>query len=125
LNSKRKKKSCLKLNCCFIKKLLKDIKKMNPLIITIKEFMYLLMKCYLTCNHSNSSTLLFFKNRYILFGDKDKLNNLNFCGSVFMFEIYDDGNITVPNYNFNKIKEMKMWNIKELIKHENLIINKI
>ena len=42
-----------------------------------------------------------------------------------LIEVYENGNITIPNYTFDEIANMKRWNIEDLLKYNFLLSTKI
>jgi hypothetical protein len=91
----------------------------EPSIISFKDFLYLLIKFSFNYEDVNSAIILIFKNKSISFG------TTYYNNGVTVIEVYNNGGITIPDYNFEQIKNMHQWNIYDIVKYNFLIEYKI
>jgi hypothetical protein len=87
--------------------------------IYLKDFIYLLIESTLETGDVNYVIVLVFQNKSISFGHTDYNQGLT------IIEVYNNGKITIPNYTFDEIVNMKQWNINDISKYNFLITDKI
>jgi hypothetical protein len=93
-------------------------KQSNSTTTNLRNFLYLLLNYCLPYGDSNYVIVLIFQNKVISFG------YTCYNQGVTLIEVYENGDITIPNYTFNEITNMKQWEIEDLLKYNFEIKNK-